>query len=150
LHVCLEVARVCGFRFRGGGHLEGWLGRLRVGRRICGDCRILPRDGFKRLLHGRLQGRLREGHAVQPACAAIGTEDAPVDATALQEQHLVTTIEDTDLRRTEFVRAIQQPDQPIPDLPPLVAVVRFETTGREEETGRFGDGPQRIGPANFL
>jgi hypothetical protein len=146
LHVCLKVARVCGFRFRGGGHLEGWVGRLRVGRRICGEGRILPRDGFTRLLHGRL----REGHAVHPAFAAIGTEDAPVDATALQEQHLVTTIEDTDLRRTEFVRAIQQPDQSIPDLPALIAVVGLETTGREREAGRFDNGPQRIGPANSL
>jgi hypothetical protein len=87
---------------------------------------------------------------MHPSSTPVRAEDQPVDAAPLQEQDFVAVIEHADLGRAQFIRAIEQPDKPVSDLPALVIIAGFQAAGRERQAGRLGDGPQRIRPANLL
>jgi hypothetical protein len=87
---------------------------------------------------------------VDPALTPVGAKYEPVAAAAFQEQDLVAAIEDAYLGRPQFIRGIQQPHQPVPNLAAFVTITRLHTAGREREARRLRHGPQRIRPANLL
>jgi len=68
----------------------------------------------------------------------------------LQELDLVAAIEKADLGGTNLVRAVQQPNQAIPDLAALVALERPDARLGEGHGGCVGHHAKRIGPADLL
>jgi len=102
------------------------------------------------VLHlGLLRGN-GERHAVDPALPAVGAEDEPVGAVALQQLDLVALVDDADLRRAELIRRVEEADQAVADATPF-EVLEGQDAGRlERQTWGRGVGTQRICPAHLL
>src|SRR5271157_4570939 len=82
---------------------------------------------------------------MNPTLPAIGTEHEPVDPTALQQLDFVALVEDADFGRSELVRRVQQPNQPVTDLAALIVIERADAGGLERKVGRLlSHGPHRI------
>jgi hypothetical protein len=95
--------------------------------------------------------RLGQRHTVDPTAASIGAQNPPVHVIPLQELDLVAAIENSDLRGADFVRAVEQPNEPIPDLAALECLGRPDAIfGERQRRRRFRHDAQGIGLADLL
>ena len=93
---------------------------------------------------------LAERHLVEPALPAVGAEDEPVRAGALDQLDLVALVELADLGRAELVRCVEQADDAIADR----SAARARRPGRRRRLSKLSrwvdrDGARRIGLARL-
>jgi hypothetical protein len=99
----------------------------------------------------RFWRRLGQRHTVDPTAASVRAQNSPVHAIAFQKLDLIAAIQDSDLRGADLIRAVEQPNEPIPDLAPLECLDRPDAIPGEGQRRRhFRHDAQRIGLANLL
>jgi hypothetical protein len=84
----------------------------------------------------RFRRRLGQRHTVDPTAAPVRAQNSPVHAIALQELDLIAAIQDSDLRGADLVRAVEQPNEPIPDLAALECLDRPDAVPGEGQRRR--------------